>query len=60
MLAAIASPLAASAQTCKQFASCAEAVKSWKSGNTKLDGDGDGIPCEKICGKNGENMPGSK
>lgn len=45
------------AQSCSSFASCAEAVNSLKSGNTKLDRDKDGIPCEKLCGKNGENMP---
>ena len=45
------------AQKCASFSTCAEAVQSLKSGNTKLDGDKDGIPCEKLCGKNGENMP---
>jgi len=28
-----------------------------KAGDGKLDRDKDGIPCEKLCGKNGENMP---
>ena len=50
-------PLAVYSQTCKTFTTCADAVKSLQSGNTKIDGDGDGIPCEKLCGKNGENMP---
>jgi hypothetical protein len=45
------------AQSCSSFSTCAEAVKSLKSGNTKLDRDKDGIPCEKLCGKNGEYMP---
>ena len=45
------------AQNCSSFSSCAEAVASYKAGNSKLDRDKDGIPCEKICGKNGENMP---
>ena len=45
------------AQTCPSFPNCAEAVKSYKAGNSKLDRDKDGIPCEKLCGKNGENMP---
>ena len=48
---------AASAQNCSSFPNCAEAVKSYNNGNSKLDRDKDGIPCEKICGKNGENMP---
>lgn len=50
-------PLAVYSQTCKSFATCADAVKSLQSGNTQLDRDGDGIPCEKLCGKDGENMP---
>lgn len=47
----------AMAQSCSSFSNCAQAVQSWKSGNSKLDRDGDGIPCEKLCGKNGEYMP---
>jgi uncharacterized protein (DUF2141 family) len=42
---------------CSDYATCAEAVKAWKAGDGKLDRDKDGIPCEKLCGKNGENMP---
>ena len=42
---------------CSDYATCAEAVKAWKAGDGKLDRDNDGIPCEKLCGKNGENMP---
>ena len=45
------------AQSCSSFQSCAQAVASYRSGNTKLDRDKDGIPCEKLCGSNGENMP---
>lgn len=45
------------AQSCSAFDTCAQAVKSFKDGNGKLDRDNDGIPCEKLCGKNGENMP---
>jgi len=45
------------AQNCSSFRSCAEAVASYKSGNSKLDRDKDGIPCEKLCGSNGQNMP---
>jgi hypothetical protein len=37
------------ARTCKQVASCAEAVELWCSGYRRADGDGDGIPCENIC-----------
>ena len=44
------------AQTCKSFNSCEEAVRSYKSGNSKLDRDKDGVPCESLCGKNGERM----
>ena len=55
MLALHVSP--AFAQKCSSFPTCAEAVKSYQSGNGKLDGDKDGIPCEKLCGKNGQNMP---
>ena len=44
-------------QTCSSFTACAEAVASLKAGNTKLDRDKDGIPCESVCGSNGENMP---
>jgi len=48
---------AALAQNCSSFQNCAQAVASYKAGNTKLDRDKDGIPCESICGSNGENMP---
>ena len=44
------------AQTCSSFKTCKEATASYKSGNNKLDRDKDGIPCEKICGSNGEYM----
>jgi hypothetical protein len=37
-------------QTCKDFRSCEEAMKAFKAGNTQLDGDKDGIPCESLCG----------
>ena len=43
-------------QTCKSFNSCEEAVRSYMSGNSKLDRDKDGVPCENLCGKNGERM----
>ena len=44
------------AQTCKSFNSCEEAVRSYRSGNSRLDRDKDGVPCESLCGKNGERM----
>ncbi len=45
------------AQSCSSFQTCAQAVASMKAGNSKLDRDKDGIPCESLCGSNGENMP---
>jgi len=46
----------AMAQNCSSFTTCKEAMASYKSGNSKLDRDRDGIPSEKICGINGEYM----
>jgi hypothetical protein len=48
---------AALAQSCASFQTCAQAVASMKAGNSKLDKDKDGIPCESLCGSNGEYMP---
>jgi hypothetical protein len=45
-------PIAAVAQSCKSFKTCEEAMKSFRAGNTKLDRDKDGIPCESLCGGN--------
>ena len=45
------------AQSCSSFQTCAQAVASLNAGNTKLDKDLDGIPCESLCGSNGEYMP---
>lgn len=40
--------------TCGQMASCAEAFEGLLScGFRRLDGDGDGVPCEAICGGGG-------
>lgn len=37
---------------CPQMSSCAEAHHRFKiCGHTKRDADGDGIPCEDLCGK---------
>jgi hypothetical protein len=52
VVAQVSAPLSAVAQTCKSFKTCEEAMKSYKAGNTKLDGDKDGIPCESLCGNN--------
>ena len=39
-----------SKRTCKQMADCAEATHYLRNcGVTSLDGDGDGMPCEKLC-----------
>lgn len=40
----------AAAHSCSGFRTCAEAMRSLSSGNTRSDGDGDGIPCEALCG----------
>lgn len=37
------------ARTCKQVASCEEAVQIWCDGYSRADADKDGIPCENIC-----------
>ena len=34
---------------CGQMANCEEAKQALKCGNTKLDRDKDGVPCESIC-----------
>jgi hypothetical protein len=47
-------PLGAEAQTCPSFRTCGEAMRSFLNGNTRLDGDGDGVPCESLCGGGGE------
>lgn len=39
---------------CRQMNSCEEAYDVLRTcGRTSLDGDGDGIPCEAICGRRG-------
>lgn len=35
--------------TCRQFDSCDTARQALSCGNTRLDGDQDGVPCESIC-----------
>lgn len=36
-------------RTCGQMVSCEQAKQALKCGNTKLDRDNDGVPCESIC-----------
>jgi endonuclease YncB( thermonuclease family) len=38
-----------SKRTCREMADCAEARRYLKCGLTRLDGDGDGMPCEALC-----------
>ncbi|EDY37607.1 putative nuclease domain protein [Cyanobium sp. PCC 7001] len=47
----------ARAQKCSSFRTCEEAMRSLRSGNTRIDGDGDGIPCEAICGSGRSGSP---
>lgn len=47
MLALISS--AAFAKTWKTMTSCEEAVIALCGGDTRRDGDNDGIPCENLC-----------
>lgn len=35
--------------TCGQMANCEQAKQALRCGNTKLDRDKDGVPCESIC-----------
>jgi hypothetical protein len=42
-------PLGAEAQTCRSFRTCEEAMRSFlNDGNTRLDGNGNGVPCENL------------
>lgn len=43
----LVAPGAATGQSCSQLQSCAEAMESLRGGNRGIDGDGDGIPCER-------------
>lgn len=36
-------------RTCGQMANCEQAKQALKCGNTRLDRDKDGVPCESIC-----------
>jgi hypothetical protein len=35
--------------SCKDVASCEEAVILWCNGYHRADADGDGVPCENVC-----------
>lgn len=45
-------------KTCGRMRSCSEAYFHYKQcpGHKKRDGDNDGIPCEKLCGKTHDRM----
>jgi hypothetical protein len=34
---------------CSEMRDCAEAKRALACGNSRLDGDGDGVPCESLC-----------
>lgn len=36
-------------RVCTQMSSCEQAKQALKCGNTRLDRDKDGVPCESIC-----------
>lgn len=44
-------------QRCSSFRICEEAIRSLQSGNRSIDGDGDGIPCETLCGTSKSSPP---
>ena len=41
---------------CSDYSNCAEEINGWKAGDLKLEHENDNIPCESICGGNGENI----
>lgn len=44
-------PQVAQAARCSDYGTCEQAVRNWCAGNhSRADGDGDGIPCESVCG----------
>ncbi len=51
-------PFGAEAQPCSSFRTCEEAIESLRNGNQRIDGDRDGIPCERLC-SGGGGGPGS-
>lgn len=36
-------------KSCKDFSTCEEAVQALEAGNTQIDGNQDGVPCEALC-----------
>lgn len=60
---AFASPFSCgtSAPYCKNMSSCAEAQFYLNQCNAhRLDRDGDGVPCENVCGKSAKGKKGKK
>ena len=56
-LPSVAAAECGSKRYCGQMANCAEAVHYLKKCRLRrLDGDGDGIPCETLCGKTMEAL----
>lgn len=54
---AIANPLCGIEKTCPQMRTCAEAhFYLTICGHSRRDADGDGIPCENVCGESRETM----
>jgi len=45
------SSYSASCRTCKELRTCDEARVLLRQGCLELDRDGDGVPCENLCGK---------
>lgn len=41
---------------CSDYSNCAEVINGWKAGDLKLERDNNNIPCQSLCGENGENM----
>ncbi|HEX2134922.1 MAG TPA: excalibur calcium-binding domain-containing protein [Microvirga sp.] len=42
--------LVAQRRSCQAVSTCREAVIMWCEGYSRADGDGDGVPCENVCG----------
>lgn len=49
-IAALGFSVCAFAASCKNYATCEDAVIAWCAGeHPRADGDHDGIPCENVC-----------
>jgi hypothetical protein len=53
MASSLILPLGLEAQTCSAFSNHAQAKQSYRSGNFRLDRDGDGVPCENLYRRGG-------